>query len=145
MLKRTQLLAKRLYQEIRPIIGKKAIVIGLEGPLGSGKTTFAKAFARAMGITETVLSPTFTLMTEYRILNTEYHLVHIDLWRVDDPRELMALGLDQMIKDKKVIVVEWAEKAKDQILHLSPQAKIIWIKFDYGDKDKERIISWKIL
>lgn len=144
MLKRTQLLANRLYQGIRPIIGEKAIIIALEGPLGAGKTTFTKAFAKVLGITEIVLSPTFTLNAQYSIPNTQYWLEHIDLWRVDDPRELMALGLDQMIKDKKVIVIEWAEKARQLITSLTPQATIVWVKFEYGEKDNERIISWGI-
>ena len=137
MLRHPQQKAIRLYREIKPIIGREAVIIALEGPLGAGKTIFTKAFARAMGIKDPILSPTFTLHSEYGQLD------HIDLWRIDDPQELLALGLEKMVQDKKVIIIEWAEKARDQVLRLSPQTTIIWIKFEYGEKENERRISYE--
>ncbi len=131
----TAKLAKQLWYKFRPYLGQKAIIFALEGPLGAGKTTFTKALARAMGIKDIVVSPTFTLHREYGQLD------HIDLWRIDGPQELVALGLDQMLAAKKVVVIEWAEKARDQISNLKPQATIVWIKFEYGEKENERRIS----
>ncbi len=102
-----------------------------------GKTTFTKSLARAMGIKDTVLSPTFILHEEYDQLD------HIDLWRIEDPQELVALGLDKMIAAKRVIVIEWAEKAKKLIKRLSKkEVKLIWIKFEYAKKENERVITW---
>ena len=113
--------------------------------MGAGKTTFTKAFAQAMGIKETVLSPTFTLHSEYGRLD------HIDLWRIENPKELVALGLSKMIAAKKVIVIEWAEKARETIENYKSsrkaasrsagQATVIWIKFEYGEMENERIIK----
>ncbi len=137
MLKDTRQLAKKLYEQLRPIIGKKAIIIALEGPLGAGKTTFTQAFARAMGVKDPVLSPTFTLHGEYGDLD------HLDMWRIDNPKELVDLGLERMMAAKRVVVIEWAEKAKDQILRLKSQAVIIWFKFAYGEKENERRISYE--
>ena len=130
-------LARQLYCQLKNMVGKKALIIALEGPLGSGKTTFAKAFARTMGITETVLSPTFTLHSEYDQLD------HIDLWRVEDPKELLALGLEKMIQAKKIIIVEWAEKVKQLLLRYQDKARIIWVRLEYGDKENERRISYE--
>lgn len=119
-------------------MGKEALVIALEGPLGAGKTTFTKAFALAMGVKEPVLSPTFTLHSEYGQLD------HIDLWRIEDPQEVIDLGLDKMISAKKVVVIEWAEKAEKLIKRLSKkEVKLIWIKFEYGEKENERKISYE--
>ncbi|MDO8488366.1 MAG: tRNA (adenosine(37)-N6)-threonylcarbamoyltransferase complex ATPase subunit type 1 TsaE, partial [bacterium] len=131
----TQKLAQRVYKQIQPIIGIKAIIIALEGPLGAGKTTFTKALAKHLGVTDPVLSPTFVLHGEYGRLD------HLDLWRVDQPQELIDLGLLRMVTDKKVIIIEWAEKACQEILRFADQAEIMWIKFEYGDRPNERRIS----
>ncbi len=120
-------------------MGDKAVIIALEGPLGVGKTTFTKCLARAMGIKDVVLSPTFTLHSEYGVLD------HIDLWRIEDPQELIALGLDKMIAAKKVIVIEWAEKTREQIFQFKSQAIIIWVRFEYGNKENERRIEYEDL
>lgn len=134
----TDRLAKQIWQRLRPYLGQKAIIFALVGPLGAGKTTFTKSLARAMGITDTILSPTFTLHSEYDQLD------HIDLWRIEDPQELVALGLDKMVAAKRVIVVEWAEKAEKLIKGLSKkEVKLIWIKFEYGEKENERRISYE--
>lgn len=136
-MKQTDRLAKQIWLDIKPYLGHKAVIIALEGPLGVGKTTFTKSLARAMGIKDTVLSPTFILHEEYDQLD------HIDLWRIEDPQELVALGLDKMIAAKRVIVIEWAEKAKKLIKRLSKkEVKLIWIKFEYAKKENERVITW---
>jgi tRNA threonylcarbamoyladenosine biosynthesis protein TsaE len=82
----------------------------LRGDLGAGKTTLVKGIAAAFGAAaeEDVTSPTFTLVHEYR--GPRALLYHIDLYRVDTPRELETLGLDDLRSDESVLLVEWGEK-----------------------------------
>ncbi len=128
-------LAKQVWEEVKPLLGQKAVIIALEGELGSGKTTFTKALAHIMGIKDIVVSPTFTLHEAY------YGLDHIDAWRTETSEEVMALGLERMVTDKRIIVIEWAEKVKNEIDKFRVQAKIIWIKFQYSPKFNSRRIT----
>jgi len=82
----------------------------LRGDLGSGKTTLAKGIAEGFRAAsqEDVTSPTFTLVHEYR--GPGVNLYHIDLYRVDTPRQLETLGLDDLIGENSVLLIEWGEK-----------------------------------
>jgi tRNA threonylcarbamoyladenosine biosynthesis protein TsaE len=82
----------------------------LRGDLGAGKTTLVKGIAAAFeaAAEEDVTSPTFTLVHEYR--GTRANLFHIDLYRVDTPRELETLGLDDLRSDDSILLIEWGEK-----------------------------------
>ncbi|HMH06303.1 MAG TPA: tRNA (adenosine(37)-N6)-threonylcarbamoyltransferase complex ATPase subunit type 1 TsaE [Terriglobales bacterium] len=82
----------------------------LRGDLGAGKTTLVKGIAEAFqaASAEEVTSPTFTLIHEYR--GPEVSLYHIDLYRVDTPRQLETLGLDDLLGAKSVLLIEWGEK-----------------------------------
>jgi tRNA threonylcarbamoyladenosine biosynthesis protein TsaE len=82
----------------------------LRGDLGAGKTTLVKGIAEAFDAAaeEDVTSPTFTLVHEYR--GPRANLFHIDLYRVDTPRELETLGLDDLRSDTSVLLIEWGEK-----------------------------------
>jgi tRNA threonylcarbamoyladenosine biosynthesis protein TsaE len=92
----------------------------LEGQLGSGKTTFTQGLAMGMGISEQVSSPTFTLLKEYSGQASSSNssaqpgpaLYHFDLYRLDDPEEILDLGFEDYFYDGSgVCVVEWADKA----------------------------------
>ena len=82
----------------------------LRGDLGAGKTTLVKGIAAGFDAAEEedVTSPTFTLVHEYR--GPRANLYHIDLYRVDTPRELETLGLDDLRSDNSVLLIEWGEK-----------------------------------
>ena len=82
----------------------------LRGELGAGKTTLVKGIAEGFHAAseEDVTSPTFTLVHEYRALGI--NLYHIDLYRVDTPRELETLGLDDLVAENSVLLIEWGEK-----------------------------------
>jgi tRNA threonylcarbamoyladenosine biosynthesis protein TsaE len=82
----------------------------LRGDLGAGKTTLVKGIAAGFGAAEEedVTSPTFTLVHEYR--GPQANLYHIDLYRVDTPRERETLGLDDLRTEGSVLLIEWGEK-----------------------------------
>src|SRR6201997_1488849 len=82
----------------------------LRGDLGAGKTTLVKGIATAFDAAseEDVTSPTFTLVHEYR--GPVANLYHIDLYRIDTPRQLETLGLDDLIAENSVLLIEWGEK-----------------------------------
>ena len=82
----------------------------LRGELGTGKTTLVKGIAQALDAAEPdeVTSPTFTLIHEYR--GPSATLYHIDLYRIDTPRELDTLALDDLMTDNSVLLIEWGEK-----------------------------------
>jgi tRNA threonylcarbamoyladenosine biosynthesis protein TsaE len=85
-------------------------IVLLRGDLGAGKTTLVKGIAEAFeaALAEEVTSPTFTLVHEYR--GPLADLFHIDLYRVDTPRELETLGLDDLCSDRSILLIEWGEK-----------------------------------
>lgn len=82
----------------------------LRGDLGAGKTTLVKGIAEGFqaASADEVTSPTFTLVHEYR--GPQANLYHIDLYRVDTPRQLETLGLDDLIAQNSVLLIEWGEK-----------------------------------
>jgi tRNA threonylcarbamoyladenosine biosynthesis protein TsaE len=82
----------------------------LRGDLGAGKTTLVKGIAAAFDAAaeEDVTSPTFTLVHEYR--GPRANLYHIDLYRIDTPRELETLGLEDLRSENSILLIEWGEK-----------------------------------
>lgn len=102
----------RVGQKLGDWVGIKGTsVICLYGELGSGKTTFAGGIAKAFGITTRLLSPTFIIVRRYQIPETSRFLFHIDLYRIEGEKDLVGLGLTEILADPdSVVVVEWAEK-----------------------------------
>ena len=85
-------------------------VLAVEGPLGSGKTTFVRGLARALLGADPVTSPTFTFRHTYRRAGAPA-LEHLDLYRIDDEAELVETGLEEAFGEDVVTVVEWADHA----------------------------------
>ena len=83
-------------------------VVALAGDLGAGKTTLARAILTALGLTGPMPSPTFTLVQTYGAPRLAVH--HYDLYRLEDPREIAELGLEEALEDG-AILVEWPERA----------------------------------
>ena len=112
-LKDTQKLAVKIAKEVARKGGPA--VLALYGDLGAGKTTFVQFLARALGVKDKVLSPTFVIIKIY-VLPTQARLgysflTHIDAYRLKSAEELLGLGLRDILKDKEnIVVVEWPEK-----------------------------------
>ena len=98
-----------LGRELAALLTPPKLVL-LRGDLGAGKTTLVKGIAAAFeaAAEEDVTSPTFTLIHEYRA--SKVTLYHVDLYRVDTPRQLETLGLDDLIADNSILLIEWGEK-----------------------------------
>ena len=90
-------------------MGKKASageIVCLNGELGTGKTVFAKGFAEGLGITEAVVSPTFTILREYT--DGRLPLYHFDVYRIEDAGEMNELGYEEYFFGDGVTLIEWA-------------------------------------
>lgn len=83
-------------------------VVFLRGELGAGKTTFARALLRALGIGERVKSPTYSLLERYTVNGRD--AFHLDLYRIADTGELEWLGLDELDSPGTIVLVEWPER-----------------------------------
>jgi tRNA threonylcarbamoyladenosine biosynthesis protein TsaE len=88
-------------------------VIYLEGDLGAGKTTLARGFLRACGVTGPVRSPTYTLLEAYEL--SARTLLHLDLYRLQDPSELENLGLREWARPGDVWLVEWPDRGAGRL------------------------------
>lgn len=101
----------------------------LVGDLGAGKTTFTKGFAKGLGVDEKVVrSPSFAIMYIY---TGRLKLIHVDLYRLNDPREVFHTGvLDYFDSDDGVLVIEWADRLKDNL----PES---WVKITFFIEDSE--------
>jgi tRNA threonylcarbamoyladenosine biosynthesis protein TsaE len=106
-------------------------VLLLVGDLGAGKTALVRGLAEGLGVApQEVSSPTFTLMQEYR--GGRVTLIHVDLYRLDDAREIDDLGLEELGMDS-VLAIEWAEKLP------RPIADAIEVRIDHGGGDERRL------
>jgi tRNA threonylcarbamoyladenosine biosynthesis protein TsaE len=97
------------------------MVLALTGDLGAGKTTFMQGIALALGIKRPITSPTFTLCQEYQ--TPKFKLVHMDLYRLNGPDDLLTIGFPEHLESGAVVAVEWPERGGDLIppdaLHIS--------------------------
>ena len=100
-------IAKKLGEK-----AKKGEIYCLEGELGTGKTVFAKGFAKGLGIEEIVDSPTFTIVKEYQ---GREKLYHFDVYRIEDVEELQEIGFSEMISGDAISLIEWASQIEEEI------------------------------
>lgn len=102
----TLLLAQNIESEKFP-----DMVICLIGELGSGKTVFVKGFAQALGINETITSPTFTIVKEYE--SGELPLYHMDVYRLEDNKD--NIGLTDYFNKGGITIIEWADMIESEL------------------------------
>lgn len=118
-----------------------ATIVALSGDLGAGKTTFTQALARQLGIQESVQSPTYVLMKSYPIAYKDFDtFVHIDAYRLDDPKEFATLKPESFLNNPKALVcIEWPEKVEGML----PKPDLLLKFSSEGALEGERYIEIK--
>ena len=124
-------LARQFAAELKP-----GDVVCLEGDLGAGKTTFTQGLAAALGVDGRVTSPTFCLVQEHRGGSTL--LVHMDLYRLHDEDDVLAIGWEDYLSEGAILVVEWPERAGSLI---PPTAKHIVFTHLEGEEDRRLVFA----
>lgn len=94
-------------------LGLATELVCLQGELGAGKTTVVRGYLRALGLSSAVKSPTYTLLESYEI--EARRVYHFDFYRIEDPRELDYIGLDDLMDEPAVKLVEWPANAGDRL------------------------------
>lgn len=107
-------------------------VIALVGDLGTGKTALTRYIAEGLGVTETISSPTFTIVKEYS--SGRIPLFHFDVYRLSDGGELLDIGADEYLNGNGACIIEWADIVADVL----PDDAIV-IQLLYGENEGERI------
>lgn len=124
--------AEKLAKEVSP-----GDVFAFFAPMGAGKTTFSKAFAKALGVKETVNSPTFTILNIYE--GGRLPLYHFDAYRIEEPEEMEEIGFEEYIFGEGICLIEWAEIIKDILpLHY------FLVKIEVLSENERRIIVERI-
>lgn len=135
----TKQLGIKLAEDLLKNKNGKPVVFILVGDLGSGKTRLTKGIAEYLQA-EQVISPTFVVYYEYDINNDSYtKLIHADLYNIEDEEEFEHLGLENYVKDKTVMVVEWGEKLGDLYKKFREKAEIIYISINYKSESEREI------
>lgn len=122
---------RRLAGDLLKTLGPGA-VLALHGELGAGKTCFVQGLARALGVSRAVTSPTFTLINEYAGTTRLYH---VDLYRVANAAEALALGLDEYVHGEGITAIEWAERVQELL-----PSSTVHIYMEAGEKPDERVL-----
>ncbi len=138
--KETKKLAAILVKEILKTKTRgNTFVLGLEGDLGGGKTTFLQGLAKGLGIKQRTTSPTFVILKKYKIQNKRYKIqnfYHIDCYRTQKPKEILDLGFRNIISNpQNIVAIEWA----DRIKKILPR-NTIKINFEFVNQNTRRII-----
>ena len=126
----TEDVGRRLAETVSP-----GDIVCLNGELGAGKTVFVKGFAKGLGVEEPVVSPTFTIVQEYR--EGRLPLYHFDVYRIEDPEEMEEVGLDEYFYGGGVSVVEWAGLIAEMIPDTAK--KILIERIPGADTEARRI------
>ena len=123
----TRALGEEVAERLQP-----GDVVVLEGELGAGKSELARGIAKGLGVTETVTSPSFTILNVYE--SGRCPLYHFDWYRLESEEELYELGMEEYLGGDGVAVVEWAERCPDAV----PE-KSIRIRLEVTGEETRRI------
>ncbi len=109
----TKEVASKLAREFK----NKNAIFSLTGELGAGKTTFVQGFAQGLGIKDKIISPTFVLIRQHQIPDTQKILYHLDLYRLEGQISLESLGLDDLVTEnpENLVLIEWADKISSKL------------------------------
>lgn len=131
----TQKLGQELAARLRP-----GVPVCLYGDLGAGKTVLVQGLARGLGITETLTSPTFVVIRQYKLIKPPLkHFYHIDLYRVRQSFEIKTLGLKEILVDQRgIVAIEWPERLETTLPN-----KRLDIRIDHLQGDKRKITIWR--
>lgn len=139
---RTKKIGEILAKEIlKTGPAKKAVVLALAGELGSGKTNFVQGFARGLGIEEKITSPTFVLMKRFKIKDVRFkNFYHLDCYRIQKPKDILGLGLKEIINNpKNIVAMEWADKIRRAL-----PKNAFWLKLKFVGKNTRKITISKL-
>ena len=103
------------------------------GDLGAGKTTFIQTFAKTLGVSVDVSSPTFSIINEYPIDNSDRKVFHIDLYRIKNEKEAIDLGIEEYLYSKHYCIIEWP-----QVIESLLPTPLVLTKIDIEDDDSRR-------
>ena len=122
--------AQKIAEQIQP-----GTVLALDGPLGAGKTTFVQFLAKHLGITQPIVSPTFTIMHQYP-WKKDSLVYHLDCYRLRRVDEVFNVGLTEIIDQKKhLVIIEWPGVAQP----LLPDSTV-WFEFTMGGNNQRQIV-----
>jgi tRNA threonylcarbamoyladenosine biosynthesis protein TsaE len=131
--------AKKILEKVSFLASHSATVVTLSGDLGAGKTTLTQEVSRQLGIKENVISPTFVIMKNYEIKNSDYkwkNLIHIDAYRLTESAELLKLGWEKILADKNnLILIEWSELVPECI----PDGGVCRVNLKHIDEQKREL------
>jgi len=127
----TEALGGRLAAQLKP-----GSVLAFRGDLGAGKTAFVRGLARALGISDYVTSPTFTIVNEYE--GGRLPLFHFDMYRLASADELFNIGWEDYLNRGGICAVEWSEHIQQAL-----DSDVIWVEILRGAEDNQRLITIK--
>jgi len=120
---------RALAAELAPFARAGDLIL-LEGGLGTGKTAFVQGFAKGLGVTERVVSPTFVLVRSY---TGRMPMVHLDVYRLDKLQELIDLGIAELLDEEGVTLIEWGDVVTPAL-----PADFLEVRLEPGDAEDER-------
>ena len=129
-----EFLIKKLLRKERD----RALVLGLSGDLGCGKTVFSRAIGSYLGVKEKIVSPTFFIYNEYKLNKGKF--IHMDLYRIEKEYELEELGFWELFEKENIVCMEWPEKmGKKYFEKLKKEVDYVAIEFSYKSENEREI------